>query len=73
MSRTVTHEQVRSMLRRMLSDVVLTFEDERVDEAILTRFTFVELSTEDLVEDDPKRASQRALDRLDRAARSRDG
>ena len=58
------------MLRKKLPEIKLEFTDERVDEASLLEP--VELSPDDLVEDDPKGAALSALERLDRLAQLRD-
>lgn len=71
MNTTVTRAQVRSMIQEMLSELVVSFDDERADEACLTQPT-VELSDDERLDDDVENACVRALDRLDRAAERRD-
>lgn len=71
MSNTVTREQVRAMLRKMLPEFDLKFQDERVDASALDPHAVVELDSDDLIEE--KDPGLSALDRLDRAAQLREG
>lgn len=64
----LTREQVRAMLRKMLPEFKLSFEDDRADDSVLET-----LSDDDVIElIEDKNPALSALDRLDRAAQLRD-